>query len=429
MRGVLKMAHVDHYKKTERRAIVKEAVRDLKEYKNYVDPDRTHLNYALVNTYANVRGVGAIVYENVTPDLVRSVDRALKERVEEYQQETGCQVRKNSVVLSSWVVQCPEALRGNVENEKMFFDQVNTFMIKELGNKNVIATFVHYDETTPHCHVHTVPCGHNRNTGKPAIGSNAVYTREYLKDFHVRFNDHMEAVFGIKNLIVTEERVTSQKGNLSLTEFKKAKLKEEVAEMTKEIENIEIYKKKVVSEVLDLQTIQRDLTFNISRLRAHNDELEARNDELKNKNKELTNENNKLTVQKDWLVKESEGRKELNEEWKKETSELVKQHAELSANNKILTNENDKLTNENEELRIRNTVLNNAVKKLEESKQSYERIVKEAHEQYKDVTRKITDLLQRLFRYEKQANDISKKRAYRNLRSEIEKDEDMDLEL
>lgn len=392
MRGVLKMAHLDHYTKTERFAVVKEAVRDLKEYKNYVDPERTHLNYALVNTYANTRGVGAMVYEDVTPDLVRSVDRALKERVEEYQQETGCQVRKNSVVLSSWVVQCPEALRGNVENEKMFFDQVNTFMMKELGNKNVIATFVHYDETTPHCHVHTVPCGHNRNTGKPAIGSNAVYTREYLKDFHVRFNDHMEAVFGIENLIVTPERVTSQKGNLSLTEFKKAKLTEEVEKMTKEVEDIEIYKKKVVSEVLDLQTIQRDLAFSIRALRAHNDELEVRNDELKNKNEELTNENKKLTAQKDWLVNEGEQRKKLSEEWQKETKELVSQHAVLSVENKTLKKENEELQN----------------------------TVKSLKTMYNELVQKVKTLKNKLNWWVKSSEDIETKRRSRELKNEIE---------
>lgn len=353
------MAHLEHYTKTERFAVIKEAVRDLKEYKNYVDPERTHLNYALVNTYANKRGGGVMVYEDVTPDLVRSVDRELKERVEEYQQETGCQVRKNSVVLSSWVVQCPEALRGNVENEKMFFHHVNTFMMKELGDKNVIATFVHYDETTPHCHVHTVPCGHNRKTGKPAIGSNAVYTREYLKDFHVRFNDHMEAAFGIKNLIVTEERVTSQRGNLSLVEFKKAKLTEEVEKLTEEVKELEICKKKGSDDVLALQDTQRDLEQSTSSLRARMDELEARNRELV----------------------------------------------------------------------VRNAELQYSVKQLEESEQGYKRQLKELHAQYKEVTSKIADLWQRLFRYEKQTNDVMKKSSYRKLRSEIEKDEDVDLEL
>lgn len=352
------MAHLEHYTKTERFAVIKEAVRDLKEYKNYVDPERTHLNYTIVNSF-----YGVTLFEGVKPehraDFRESIDKALKARVEQYQRWTGCQVRKNTVVLSSWVVQCPEVLRGDVDNEKKFFTEVNSFMRRELGEENVIATFVHYDETTPHCHVHTVPCGHNRKTGKPAIGSNAVYTREYLKDFHVRFNDHMEAAFGIKNLIVTEERVTSQRGNLSLVEFKKAKLTEEVEKLTEEVEELEICKKKGVTDVLALQDTQRDLEQSTNALRARMDELEARNRELV----------------------------------------------------------------------IRNAELQNSVKKLEEEKQGYERILKDMHKQYKEVTSKIADLWQRLFRYEKQTNDVSKKRAYRNLRSEIEKDEDVDLEL
>lgn len=348
------MAHLEHYTKTERFAVIKEAVRDLKEYKNYVDPDRTHLNYTIANLWD-----GVTLFEGANPGLREDIDKALKARVEEYKRWTGCQVRKNTVVLSSWVVQCPEVLRGDVDNEKKFFVEVNSFMRRELGERNVIATFVHYDETTPHCHVHTVPCGHNRKTGKPAIGSNAVYTREYLKDFHVRFNDHMEAAFGIKNLIVTEERVTSQRGNLSLVEFKKAKLTEEVEKLTEEVKELEICKKKGSDDVLALQDTQRDLEQSTSSLRARMDELEARNRELV----------------------------------------------------------------------VRNAELQYSVKQLEESEQGYKRQLKELHAQYKEVTSKIADLWQRLFRYEKQTNDVMKKSSYRKLRSEIEKDEDVDLEL
>ena len=343
------MAHLDHYTKAERVAIVKEASRDLKEYRNYVDPDRTHLNYTVMNSKDGKRIYGS----DVSPKFVMSrVNFGLKGRVYDYQRETGCQVRKNSVTLSSWVVQCPEILRGDVEVEKRFFDEVNGFMMKELGKENVIAMFVHFDETTPHCHVHTVPCGHNRDTGKPAIGSNAVYTRGYLKDFHVRFNDHMEAVFGMKNLIVTPERVTSQKGNLSLTEFKKAKL-------TEEVENLEICKKKGVRDVLALQDTQRDLEQSTNALRARMDELEARN--------------------------------------------------------QILTK--------------RNIELQHTVKRLEEDKQGYERILKDMHKQYREVTQKIGQLWNRLLGYEERTNDINKKRLYRNLRNEIQRDEDVDLEL
>ena len=286
------MAHVDHYTKTERVAIVKEASRDLKEYRNYVDPERTHLNYTVMNNKDGKRVYGS----DVSPKFIMGrVNFELKGRVYDYQRETGCQVRKNSVTLSSWVVQCPEVLRGNVEVEERFFDEVNGFMMKELGKENVIAMFVHFDETTPHCHVHTVPCGHNRNTGKPAIGSNAVYTRQYLKDFHVRFNDHMEAVFGIKNLIVTPERVTSQKGNLSLTEFKKAKL-------TEEVEDLEICKKKGVRDVLALKDTQRELEQSTNALRAHMDELEARNKELTKKKDELQDTVNSLKTKQSDLV-------------------------------------------------------------------------------------------------------------------------------
>ena len=364
------MAHLEHYTKTERFAVIKEAVRDLKEYKNYVDPDRTHLNYTIANLWD-----GVTLFEGANPGLREDIDKALKARVEEYKRWTGCQVRKNTVVLSSWVVQCPEVLRGDVDNEKKFFEEVNGFMMKELGRENVIATFVHYDETTPHCHVHTVPCGHNRKTGKPAIGSNAVYTREYLKDFHVRFNDHMEAVFGIKNLIVTEERVTSQRGNLSLVEFKKAKLTEEVEKLTEEVEHLEICKKKGVDDVLALQDTQRDLEQSTSSLRARMDELEVRNQTLTKENEELKAENDGLETR-------------YQEKRQSFLEDLIR-----------LKNERDQLQKENDELQ--DTV-------------NYLKTV------YNGLVQKAKTLSNKLNWWVKSSEDIETKRRSRELKREIE---------
>ncbi len=43
MRGVLEYGTFEHYTKTERFAVIKEAVRDLKEYRNYKLTQNEHI--------------------------------------------------------------------------------------------------------------------------------------------------------------------------------------------------------------------------------------------------------------------------------------------------------------------------------------------------------------------------------------------------
>ncbi len=84
---------------------------------------------------------------------------ALKARVEGYQRDTGCQEKEHCCIGS---VGCNvPVLRGDADNREEIFAEVNSVYEKSgLGDLNVIATFVHYDETTPHCQrKHTVLCG------------------------------------------------------------------------------------------------------------------------------------------------------------------------------------------------------------------------------------------------------------------------------
>ncbi len=123
MRGVLEYGTFGTLHKDRKICRDKRGGKRFEGVQNYVDPERTHLNYTIVNSF-----YGVTLFEGVQPehraDFRESIDKALKARVEGYQRDTGCQVRKNTVVLSSWVVQCPEVLRGDVDNEKKFLQRL-----------------------------------------------------------------------------------------------------------------------------------------------------------------------------------------------------------------------------------------------------------------------------------------------------------------
>ncbi len=60
-RKCLNMAHLEHYTKTEKDCfVIKEVVRDLREYKITLDPERTHLNYTIVDSFYGVTLFGGV---------------------------------------------------------------------------------------------------------------------------------------------------------------------------------------------------------------------------------------------------------------------------------------------------------------------------------------------------------------------------------
>ena len=97
-----------------------------------IDTSRTHLNYALFER----------------DDAMGFINRKIN--------EADTKPNKTTNVISDWIVTLPQndKLQGR---EGEFFEQVNEFLTNKVGADNVVGSWVHNDETSPHLHFCFVP--------------------------------------------------------------------------------------------------------------------------------------------------------------------------------------------------------------------------------------------------------------------------------
>lgn len=69
--------------------------------------------------------------------------------------EVYCMNRKDVNVMCSWVVTAPEDLKPEQESE--FFQESYRFLEAKYGRENVVSSYVHKDEVTPHMHFCFMP--------------------------------------------------------------------------------------------------------------------------------------------------------------------------------------------------------------------------------------------------------------------------------
>ena len=108
------------------------------EYKSNpdIDPERTHLNYHIIEPN----------------NLYR---KAVLARIE----EAGARRRRNSIVLQDcFVGATPEWIKAKpLEEQEAYFRHAEAFFEKKIGKENIISAVVHMDEKTPHMHLCFVP--------------------------------------------------------------------------------------------------------------------------------------------------------------------------------------------------------------------------------------------------------------------------------
>ena len=124
---------IEKRKKQDVSGLQKEANRTATEYNNRVQTNRTGQNLALV--YSN----------NWAQDIQGEIDQA------------GARTRLNSVVaLDTIYTASPDFFKGNTtEQNNQFFQDCLQFHQEQFGH--IVSAVVHYDETTPHLHILSVP--------------------------------------------------------------------------------------------------------------------------------------------------------------------------------------------------------------------------------------------------------------------------------
>lgn len=198
------MAHLESFTKADAKKVLREYFRELQDYKNNVNKDLSSENYCFCDSTSS-----------------KELFEKINLRVNTIMQ--GRDIQKQTNIIGTWVITCPEEFVGDKDMEKAFFTHCYQFCKDRYGEANVMGGFIHNDETTPHMHVVVVPEAESRKTHKVTVSSASKFTREELHTFHTDLEDTCFKKFGKHKLVKNGKT----KGNFSLQQLKEATAREE----------------------------------------------------------------------------------------------------------------------------------------------------------------------------------------------------------
>lgn len=129
--------------------------------------------------------------------------------------EVYCMNRDDVNLMCSWVVTAPKDLKED-EYEKFFRDTFN-FLSNRYGKENVVSSFVHMDEVTPHMHFAFVPVTFDKKKNRYKVSAFEVISKKELNVFHKDLDEYLENSFGRKLDILNS---ATRDGNKTIQELK-----------------------------------------------------------------------------------------------------------------------------------------------------------------------------------------------------------------
>jgi len=300
--------NIQKRKRTDISGIQKEATRTATEYNNQVKPGM------------NIFNVNLIQSNNWMQDIQAEIDQA------------GAKTRSNSVVaLDAIYTASGDFFKGksNEENDQFFRDCLE-FHQRKFGH--VISAVIHYDETTPHLHILSVPLTQDgRLSAREIVGNRANLSR-----MQTEFFEQVGRGYGLERGVQMDgqekkKRITAQ-GH---------KLREVTAEKQKQLEELGAIKHSKQS-ARERATRAREQAeqqqAENSRLRAVESEIRERMEQEQTTAEQLTELNQKarqelkkvkqqLEVYKPYLTKAEQ--RELREELRELEAEQEQDECEL----------------------------------------------------------------------------------------------------
>lgn len=200
--------NIQKRKRNDITGIQKEATRTATDYNNRVQPGM------------NIFNVNLIQSNNWMQDIQAEIDRV------------GAKTRSNSVIaLDTIYTASPDFFKGrnNAEND-MFFEDCLKFHQKRFGH--IISAVIHYDETTPHLHVLSVPLtSDNRLSARDVIGN-----RAKMSQMQTAFYEQVGRDYGLERGIHMDGQ--EKKKHITAQEHRLQQIKEEKAKELEELEAI-----------------------------------------------------------------------------------------------------------------------------------------------------------------------------------------------
>lgn len=272
-----------------------------RKYNTNIDVSRTHLNY------------------NLAPyklEKIQDQTELLRKRLS----EVKCQKRADVNVMCSWVVTIPKDLLAlHPEKEKDFFKETYNFLENRYGKENVISSWVHLDETTPHMHFAFVPVTHDKKKDIDKVSAKLVLNRTELNRFHKDLKKYLEQKLGCECNVLNGATVN---GNKTIQEMKIEKLTEETKEKEKALQINSSENRRLLKENYDLVLEKLSLKNEIEERLKEKNRLTAENEKLNSENKNLKKEIEKNRVDLDGGFFEEEDGFIIRKGLKSEVSEL-----------------------------------------------------------------------------------------------------------
>lgn len=162
---------------------------------SHIDLEKTHLNF---NLAADEQPMNQLDFIHKRLSQVR------------------VQHRKDVNVLVDWVVTAPRDLPHNLEKD--FFKATYKFLSARYGAENVVSSYVHYDEQSPHMHFAFVPVTWDARKNRYKLSAKEVITRSDLRTFHQELSEYVEHDLGLPVSILND---ATKDGNKSIAELKR----------------------------------------------------------------------------------------------------------------------------------------------------------------------------------------------------------------
>jgi len=309
------MAHVEKYNKSAVGRMFAHYGRENKTYNNEnIAPERTHLNYNLVN-----HGMSQIDF--------------LHQRLS----EVKVQNRKDVNVMCDWIITAPKDLPE--DDLKRFFSFSFDFFSQRYGKENVISANVHMDETTPHMHFAFVPVTEDKKRGGYKVSAKEVINRSDLQNLHVDLQRYLENALGYqvnvlngategKNKEIQELKAKSAEEKAKKAKEELEKLEEKIEplknlqvtnqKLTEEGKTIPLTKKVAVNKEIYSNLIEQALAYianrdEIENLRKEKMQISAKIAELEHQEHELKERANKVYKKENIVRNMEERQKNINE--------------------------------------------------------------------------------------------------------------------
>lgn len=178
-----------------------------------IDSNKTHLNYNLAPEHDQM-------------DFI-------KNRIS----EVKCLKRKDVNVMCSWVVTLPKDYSETdpSRTSEEFFKGAYNFLEQKYGKENVVSSYVHMDETTPHMHFAFVPVVKDEKKGHLKVSAKECVTKWDLKGFHELLQDYLQEKCNLHSNVINE---ATKEGNKSIAELKRGTATQKLQEALREVEKV-----------------------------------------------------------------------------------------------------------------------------------------------------------------------------------------------